>query len=68
LRIVAHSQAEARPLTITALTTFLLATDCSDTVASGTIEPLLLVVRTANKDVTRQHGDGWYRFATFSIC
>jgi hypothetical protein len=50
IRIIAHDQAEERPLTTTALATFPLATDRSGTAASGTIEQLLLAVKTAKKD------------------
>jgi hypothetical protein len=50
LRIVARAQAGERSLTATALATFLLATDRSGTVASGTTEQLLLVVRPPKKD------------------
>jgi hypothetical protein len=50
IRILAHTAAGERPLTTTALATFPLATDRSGTVASGTTEQLLLVVKAAKKE------------------
>jgi hypothetical protein len=50
LRIIARTQAGERPLTTTAFATFPLATDRSGTVASGTTERLLLVVKPPKKD------------------
>jgi hypothetical protein len=52
LRFIARTTAGERPLTTTALATFSLATDRSGTVASGTTEQLLLVVRSAKKEET----------------
>jgi hypothetical protein len=50
IRITARAQAGERPLTTTALATFPLATDRSGTVASGTTEQLVLVVKPPKKD------------------
>jgi hypothetical protein len=50
IRILAHTAAGEHPLTATALATFPLATDRSGTVASGTTEQLLLVVKAAKKE------------------
>jgi hypothetical protein len=50
IKIIARAQAGERSLTTTAHATFLLATDRSGTVASGTTEQLVLVVKPANKD------------------
>jgi hypothetical protein len=59
VRTIARAQAGERPLAATALATCPLATDRSGTVASGTTEQLLLVVKPANQD--KSGSGGWQR-------